>query len=38
MIEADILAYFGVFLTSWAIGFSIAYKILNFKKFAESIS
>lgn len=38
MTEAGIVAYFGVFLTCWAAGFALSWKILQFKKMAEEIT
>jgi len=36
--ELSILQYAGIFLTCWATGYSISYKILTFKKLADEVS
>lgn len=38
MTELSMLEYAGAFLTCWAIGYSISYKLLVFKKLADEVS
>lgn len=37
MNEMAMLEYAGIFTICWAVGFSISYKILTFKKFADEV-